>query len=130
MLAQIRARGRIPLLVGGTMLYYRALFRGIAPLPAADADVRRQIDERALRDGWPVLHAELQRLDPAGAARIHPHDSQRIQRALEVMMLSGIPLQDHWQQQQDDITFEDWQIVILDAVDRSLLHSRLARAFR
>jgi tRNA dimethylallyltransferase len=88
----IRSRGRVPLLVGGTMLYLRALQSGLASLPAADAALRRTIDERAARDGWPALHAELARLDPAAAARIRPNDRQRIQRALEVITLTGEPL--------------------------------------
>ncbi len=82
---EIAARGRVPLLVGGTMLYYRALFGGIAELPAADRHCVRAIDARAARDGWPALHAELAARDPDGAARIHPNDAQRIQRALEVL---------------------------------------------
>ena len=85
----IRARGRVPLLVGGTMLYFRALTRGIAPLPEADPGLRAQIDERARRVGWPALHAELAVHDPQAAARIRPADGQRIQRALEVLHLTG-----------------------------------------
>jgi tRNA dimethylallyltransferase len=85
----IRARGRLPLLVGGTMLYFRALTRGIAPLPEANAELRALIDERARRIGWPVLHAELAARDPEAAARIRPADRQRIQRALEVLELTG-----------------------------------------
>ncbi len=92
LLREIRARGRIPLLVGGTMLYLRALLQGIADLPRGSAALRRSIDERAAREGWPGLHAELARLDPDAAARIHPHDPQRIQRALEVCYLTGQPL--------------------------------------
>jgi len=85
----IRARGRVPLLVGGTMLYFRALTRGIAPLPEADAALRARIDARARRLGWPALHAELALRDPPAAARIRPADGQRIQRALEVLELTG-----------------------------------------
>jgi tRNA dimethylallyltransferase len=85
----IRARGRLPLLVGGTMLYFRALTRGIAPLPEANAELRALIDERARRIGWPALHAELAARDPEAAARIRPADRQRIQRALEVLELTG-----------------------------------------
>jgi tRNA dimethylallyltransferase len=85
----IRGRGRLPLLVGGTMLYFRALQSGLAPLPPADPEMRRRIDERAAQAGWPALHAELARLDPAAAARIRPNDRQRIQRALEVIALTG-----------------------------------------
>ena len=85
----IRARGRVPLLVGGTMLYFRALRHGMAPLPEANADVRARLDRRAREHGWRALHAELARLDPPAAARIHATDSQRIQRALEVIELTG-----------------------------------------
>jgi tRNA dimethylallyltransferase len=88
-IAAIRARGRVPLLVGGTMLYFRALTRGLAPLPEADPELRARIDARARREGWPVLHAELATRDPELAARIRPADGQRIQRALEVMELTG-----------------------------------------
>jgi len=86
---EIRARGRIPLVVGGTMLYLRALSAGIAPLPRGSAPLRDSIDERAAREGWPALHAQLARLDPIAASRIHPNDPQRIQRALEVWYLTG-----------------------------------------
>jgi tRNA dimethylallyltransferase len=89
---QIRARGRVPLLVGGTMLYFRALTKGMAPLPEADAAVRNAIDRRASALGWEVLHRELAGRDPAAAARIRPADGQRIQRALEVLELTGRPL--------------------------------------
>lgn len=91
-MAEIRDRGRLPILVGGTMLYFRALQRGLAPLPQADPALRAVLDADAARRGWPALHAELARVDPVAAARIRPGDSQRIQRALEVWRLSGIPL--------------------------------------
>ncbi|HOV20946.1 MAG TPA: tRNA (adenosine(37)-N6)-dimethylallyltransferase MiaA, partial [Ottowia sp.] len=80
LIAEIRARGRLPLLVGGTMLYFKALLDGLDELPRADPATRRQIDERARQLGWPALHAELARVDPASAARLAPTDSQRIQR--------------------------------------------------
>jgi tRNA dimethylallyltransferase len=85
----IRARGRVPLLTGGTMLYFRALMHGIAPLPEADPEVRARIEERARQAGWPSLHAELAARDPDAASRIRPADGQRIQRALEVIELTG-----------------------------------------
>ncbi|MEP7182041.1 MAG: tRNA (adenosine(37)-N6)-dimethylallyltransferase MiaA [Betaproteobacteria bacterium] len=90
--AAIRGRGRIPLLVGGTMLYFKALREGLSALPPADAAVRASLDARAAGVGWPALHAELARVDPATAARLAPNDSQRIQRALEVYALAGVPL--------------------------------------
>lgn len=88
----IHGRGRLPLLVGGTMLYFRALARGLSDLPAADPVLRAEFLERGRQQGWPALHAELARLDPESAARLHPNDGQRIQRALEVHRLSGVPL--------------------------------------
>jgi tRNA dimethylallyltransferase len=89
LIAEIRGRGRVPLLTGGTMLYFRALLHGIAPLPEADAALRARIDARARHLGWPALHAELAAVDPDAAARIRPADGQRIQRALEVIELTG-----------------------------------------
>jgi tRNA dimethylallyltransferase len=92
LISQIRARGHIPLLVGGTMLYLRALRFGLAPLPRASLAVRDSIDAQAALQGWPALHAQLAVLDPQAALRIHPNDAQRIQRALEVCRLTGQPL--------------------------------------
>src|SRR5262249_4050547 len=86
---EIVAAGRMPLLVGGTMLYFRALQRGLSELPSADPAVRVEIDELARREGWPAVHARLAQVDPASAARIHPTDPQRLQRALEVYLVSG-----------------------------------------
>ncbi len=94
LVAEIRARGRVPLLVGGTMLYFRALTRGIAPLPEANAGIRARIDAQAREQGWPTLHARLAALDAESAARIRPSDGQRIQRALEVLELTGRRLSD------------------------------------
>jgi hypothetical protein len=91
-MAEISARGRVPLLVGGTMLYFKALLEGLAELPQADPATRAAIDREAARRGWPALHAELAEIDPATAARLHSTDAQRIQRALEVFRLSGRPL--------------------------------------
>ncbi|HSE13536.1 MAG TPA: tRNA (adenosine(37)-N6)-dimethylallyltransferase MiaA [Rudaea sp.] len=88
----IRGRGRVPLLVGGTMLYFHALARGIAPLPEADPAVRAALDAEGRTLGWPALHAQLAQLDPAAAGRIRANDAQRIQRALEVIRLTGRPL--------------------------------------
>ncbi|MEO6185406.1 MAG: tRNA (adenosine(37)-N6)-dimethylallyltransferase MiaA, partial [Steroidobacteraceae bacterium] len=89
LLREITGRGHVPLLVGGTMLYYRALFQGIAAMPAADPTVRANLDAQAASRGWPAMHAELAAQDPESAARIHPNDAQRIQRALEVLEISG-----------------------------------------
>ncbi|WP_233233407.1 tRNA (adenosine(37)-N6)-dimethylallyltransferase MiaA [Bordetella sp. LUAb4] len=92
LIAAIHARGRIPLLAGGTMLYYKALRDGLDDLPPADPVLRAELDVRAAQSGWPALHAELARLDPITAARLAPNDSQRIQRALEICLLSGRPM--------------------------------------
>src|SRR5690606_36821682 len=91
-IAQIRARGRLPLLCGGTMMYYKVLREGISMLPAADPALRAAIDEEARIKGWPTLHAELARHDPVTAARLAPNDSQRLQRAIEIYRSSGIPM--------------------------------------
>src|SRR2546427_215174 len=91
-IADIRSRGRVPILAGGTMLYFKALAEGLSALPAADRKLRAEIDARAAREGWPALHAELARVDPQTAARLKPTDAQRIQRALEVWDLAGTPL--------------------------------------
>jgi tRNA dimethylallyltransferase len=92
LMAQIRARGRLPLIVGGTMLYLKAVRDGLHELPAGNAALRAELDERATRLGWPALHAELAKVDAATAARLRPNDRQRIQRALEVYLNSGTPL--------------------------------------
>jgi tRNA dimethylallyltransferase len=92
MVLRILSNKKMPLLVGGTMLYYRALSSGLDELPGADAAIRKEIDDEARRRGWPALHAELAKVDPAAAQRIQPGDSQRIQRALEVFRVSGKPL--------------------------------------
>jgi tRNA dimethylallyltransferase len=125
-IAEVKSRGALPLLVGGTMLYFRALFHGIADLPVADGSVRASIDARAAKEGWPALHAELAKRDPAAAARIHPNDAQRIQRALEVIALSGRTLDEHWQAQQPMSVFGDWRFCSLESDNRSLLHQRIA----
>lgn len=91
-MADIAGRGRLPILAGGTMLYFNALFNGLADLPTSDESLRRQLDGEAARRGWPALHQELAEVDPEAAARIHPNDPQRIQRALEVYRLTGRPI--------------------------------------
>jgi tRNA dimethylallyltransferase len=125
LLHEIVARGRVPVLVGGTMLYYRALFRGMADLPPASAALRAALDERAAREGWPALHALLARQDPDSAARIHPHDAQRIQRALEVLATSGRTLGQHWEREATAPAPVDWRIAILEPESRPELHARL-----
>lgn len=126
---EIFARGRVPLLVGGTMLYFRALLTGLASLPRASPAVRARLDARAAREGWAALHAELARSDPQAAARIHPNDPQRIQRALEVLAVTGSTLsrlQDVGNTLSDDVEFVCWA---LRPEMRSALHSRLEERF-
>jgi tRNA dimethylallyltransferase len=125
-IAQIAGRGRVPLLVGGTMLYFRSLFQGIASMPQADTALRAELDARAARDGWPALHAQLAQLDPVAAQRIHVNDAQRIQRALEVLTLSGTGLTQLWQQPAPGELPFDSLLCVLQPGDRALLHQRLA----
>lgn len=124
----IHARRRVPLLVGGTMLYLRALLHGLATLPQASPGVRARIDARAAREGWPALHAELARLDPDAAARIAPNDSQRIQRALEVCYETGRPISEL---QRARASAFPWPLIYyrLAVPDRAALHARLAERF-
>lgn len=126
--AEIRARGRLPLLVGGTMLYFKALRDGIDAMPAADPDVRLGLEARAAVEGWPALHAELARIDPVTAARLAPADSQRVQRALEVFLVSGRPLS-AWHQAKDASQREAWPMVSLEPASRAWLHARVAERF-
>ncbi|MEZ2309781.1 tRNA (adenosine(37)-N6)-dimethylallyltransferase MiaA [Paraburkholderia sp. SIMBA_055] len=130
--AEIHARGRLPLLVGGTMLYYKALTQGLNDLPAADPNVRAQLDADAARDGWPALHARLAAVDAATAARLAPNDSQRIQRALEVFMLTGETMSTLLAAPaRTDDAAADWRFVpiALEPSDRSVLHARIERRF-
>ena len=128
LIGEIRARGRIPLLVGGTMLYLRALLRGIAELPRGSAQLRRQIDADAERRGWPALHAEMERVDPQAAARIHPNDAQRIQRALEVRHLTGRSLSDLHREGGGALR-DPVMAWALNPQDRAVLHERIALRF-
>lgn len=124
---EIFAAGRIPLLAGGTMMYLRALTRGIARLPRADDALREAIDAEAAQRGWPAMHADLQRVDPAAAQRIKPNDRQRIQRALEVFRASGKPLS-AWQQDSAPARRDiEYLKVGLSIEPRSVLHERIAR---
>ena len=128
-MAGIRARGRVPLLAGGTMLYFRALQSGLAEMPPADPALRRRIDERAAREGWPALHAELARLDPAAAARIQPRDRQRLQRAFEILELTGRPPSAHWQQSLRSGSRPGDLKLVLAPSDRDGLASRIEQRF-
>ena len=124
----IESRGRVPLLVGGTMLYLRALTGGIATLPEGSAELRAAIDVEAARDGWPALHARLAALDPAAGARIHPNDSQRIQRALEVHAVGGRPISE-LQTSTRPALERDFHVCALFPADRVRLHADLERRF-
>ena len=95
-MAEITAAGRIPLLVGGTMMYFKALIHGMSGLPSASSDVRRALEQEAEERGWEALHEELQSLDPIAAERIHPNNRQRLMRALEVLRLTGKPISEFW----------------------------------
>ncbi len=127
-IAEILGRGHLPLLVGGTMLYFKALFEGIDEMPASDPQVRQAIDREASERGWPAMHAELAAVDPATAARLPPGDSQRIQRALEVWRISGRPLAD-FHGRSSRVPVQPPPLVSLEPEDRSWLHARLAQRF-
>ena len=126
---EITARGHVPLLAGGTMLYFKALREGLSELPQAEPQLRREIDEQARARGWPALHAELAILDPQAAARLQPGDAQRIQRALEIVRLTGRPLADSYAA-KTDVTppFRLIPLALLPS-DRAALHERIARRF-
>ncbi|WP_040977566.1 tRNA (adenosine(37)-N6)-dimethylallyltransferase MiaA [Necropsobacter massiliensis] len=125
---EISAEGRIPLLVGGTMLYYKALLDGLSPLPGADENIRREIEARAAQKGWNALHAELASIDPIAARRINPNDSQRINRALEVFYISGKSLTELSAQKGESPPYHIVQFAIAPQ-ERALLHQRIERRF-
>ena len=130
-MAEITARGKVPLLVGGTMLYYKVLLEGIADLPPADPVLRQAIEAQAAERGWPALHAELAALDPAGAAGIDPHHSHRIQRALELVRLTGRPLAELFAEPASrPAPAYDLLNLALYPADRAGLHERIAERFR
>ncbi|HKK04207.1 MAG TPA: tRNA (adenosine(37)-N6)-dimethylallyltransferase MiaA, partial [Gammaproteobacteria bacterium] len=129
-MAQIRARGRVPLLVGGTMMYFRALLRGLADLPDADPALRAALDREGAARGWPALHAELARVDPVSAARIQPGDSQRIQRALEVWRLAGRPLSELQAAGEDPPRGWTFLKLALAPPTRAALHAAIEQRFR
>lgn len=129
--ADIVARGRTPLLVGGTMLYFRAFLEGLAEMPAAEPALRQAIEAEAAERGWPALHAELERVDPDAAARIHPNHSQRLARALEVYRASGVPISE-WQRRPGGepaaARYTLRQLAICPR-DRAVLHQRIEQRF-
>jgi tRNA dimethylallyltransferase len=127
-IAKIRARGRMPILAGGTMLYFKALTDGLSDLPAADVDTRAAIDEEARLRGWTALHAELARVDPASAARLQPGDRQRIQRALEVWRMTGTPLSSLQGRRSAEALGPSLSLALLPE-DRARLHEAIAQRF-
>lgn len=128
-MAGITAAGKVPVLVGGTMLYFRALLQGLADLPQADAALRAAIDADAAAEGWPAQHAKLAILDPVSAARLHPTDSQRLQRALEICRLSGRPMSELFAESEAQKPPYDFLSIGLLPAERSVLHARIARRF-
>ena len=135
LISEIKQRGNIPLIVGGTMLYWRAWVYGFSNLPAANPEVRAQLDREAAEIGWPAMHAKLAILDPASAERLQPNDSQRVQRALEVFALTGRPLSDLFEEtpslagRKQEPT-PDWvEVISLEPSDRKTLHTRLEQRF-
>lgn len=127
-MAAITAEGKIPLLVGGTMLYFKALLEGLSPLPAADPEVRAQIEKQAQELGWEALHRQLQQVDPVSAARIHPNDPQRLSRALEVFLISGKTLTELTKISGETLPYNVQQFAIAPAT-REQLHQRIALRF-
>ncbi|TCO76969.1 tRNA dimethylallyltransferase [Plasticicumulans lactativorans] len=126
---EIIAAGRIPLLVGGTLLYFRALMHGLAALPTADAALRARLAADFAAHGAPALHARLAQVDPHAAARIHPHDVQRIGRALEVYELTGTALSEQWQTARGEVPALRWVCFALAPPARETLHARIERRF-
>lgn len=125
----IFSKNKIPLLVGGTMLYFRALQQGLSNMPSANPELREQLREEGLRDGWPVLHARLAVIDPLAAKRIHPHDAQRLQRALEVYLLTGKNLTAWQKETEDELNHFEFINIAIAPDDRAILHARIAERF-
>ncbi|BFM05308.1 tRNA (adenosine(37)-N6)-dimethylallyltransferase MiaA [Halioxenophilus aromaticivorans] len=130
-ISDITAQGKIPLLVGGTMMYFRALLDGLNNLPTADSTVRQQVEAKAQAEGWPAVHAWLAQVDPASAGLMHPNHSQRVGRALEVYLQTGQPMSELLKQQKQSGLEEDYRVAQLAIVprERSILHARIAQRF-
>ncbi len=128
-MAEISTSGRIPLLVGGTMLYYKALLEGLSPLPSADPTIRAEIEEKAAKIGWAGMHQELLAIDPVAGARINPNDSQRINRALEVFYITGKTMTELTEEKGEALPYRLLQFAIAPQ-DRSILHERIALRFQ
>lgn len=129
LIGEIRARGKTPLLVGGTMLYLKALLEGLSDMPPSDPQVRADIQQRALALGWPAMHAELQAVDPVTAQRLAPGDSQRIGRALEVWTLTRQPLSSFHQSAKPETPRWRIPVISLEPMNRAWLHERIAQRF-
>ncbi|WP_075793241.1 tRNA (adenosine(37)-N6)-dimethylallyltransferase MiaA [Massilia putida] len=129
LVAEIQARGRLPLLVGGTMMYFKGLNDGLDDLPTADADVRARLDAEAARIGWPGMHAKLREVDPVTADRLAPNDAQRINRALEIYELSGKPMSALLARRDKPELPFDLVPFALEPLDRAVLHARIALRF-
>ena len=127
-MAEITASGRIPLLVGGTMLYYKALIEGLSPLPSADIEVRAKIEQKAAEFGWGALHKDLMAIYPISANRINQNDSQRINRALEVFYITGKTMTELTTQQGESLPYDVLQFAIAPE-DRAVLHQRIEQRF-
>lgn len=127
-MADITSQGKIPLLVGGTMLYYKALLDGLSPLPSANPTIRAEIEAKATQFGWQALHTELLNIDPVAGKRINPNDSQRINRALEVFYISGKTMTELTEQQGEAIPYRIMQFAIAPQ-DRTVLHQRIEQRF-
>lgn len=135
LIQEIRGRGHIPLVVGGTMLYWRAWVYGFSKLPPADAETRNRLDAEAATIGWPAMHAKLAQIDPVTASRLEPNDSQRIQRALEVFALTGQAMSQHFEQSPSpsgrgfESPEQNIEVISLEPSDRKALHVRLEKRF-
>ena len=129
LMPEIRARGKTPLIVGGTMLYLKALLEGLSDMPAADLQVREAIQQRAAQLGWPAMHAELEKVDPVTAARLAPNDSQRIGRALEIWTSTGQALSSFHQAPKTDAPALNIPVISLEPQERAWLHQRIAQRF-
>ena len=130
LIGEIRARGRLPVLAGGTMLYFNALVHGIDDMPSAAPEMRERIEQEAAERGWPGMHAQLAQVDPVTAARLAPNDSQRIQRALEVWHASGRPLSSfHAERPAAAAGAQPLALVSLEPLERAWLHERIAQRF-
>jgi tRNA dimethylallyltransferase len=129
LIVEIHGRGHIPVLVGGTMLYFKALLEGLSPLPGANSDIRTELEAEAAQHGWQVMHQQLALIDPVAAARIHPNDPQRINRALEVFRLTGKSITELTAEKGEPFPYNVHQFAIAPT-DRALLHQRIADRFR